>query len=132
MLNKKKYFSAKYNPLIEWRELDGKRIIYFEFTGIFTLEAAEKAMSRVGKLLFENEEKSSMVWNCLSMRNYQEEARTLCYNMIVQQRSFIDKIYVVTDSPVIMAATEIVSFFSSNDIKLVNSIESCIEDFSKD
>lgn len=127
-----KYFSAKYNPFIEWREFNGKKVIYFEFTGVFTLEIAEQALNRVAKLLFEHEDKSSMVWNCLSMRNYQEEARALCSQMIIEQREFVDKIYVITDSPVIMAATEIVSFFSENNIKLVNSLDKFKEDFAKD
>lgn len=130
-MNTKKYFSVKYNPFVEWREYKGKKIIYFEFAGLFTLKDADVALNRVAKLLFEDEGKTSLVWNCLSMRNYQEEARTLCYQMIVQQRKFIDKIYVVTDSPVIMAATEIVSFFSENNIKLETSLENFIEDFTK-
>lgn len=130
-MNTKKYFSVKYNPFVEWREYKGKKIIYFEFAGLFTLKDADVALNRVAKLLFEDEDKTSLVWNCLSMRNYQEEARTLCSQMIVQQRKFIDKIYVVTDSPVIMAATEIVSFFSENNIKLETSLENFIEDFTK-
>lgn len=131
MNNRKKYFSAKYNPLIEWRVYNGKKIIYFEFVGFFTLKDADIALNRVAKLLFEDENKTSLVWNCLSMRNYEEEARTLCYQMIAEQRKFVDKIYVITDSPVIMAATEIVSFFSENNIKLETSLENFIEDFTK-
>lgn len=131
MNNRKKYFSAKYNPLIEWREYNGKKIIYFEFAGLFTLKDADAALNRVAKLLFEDENKTSLVWNCLSMRNYQEEARTLCSQMIVEQRKFVDKIYVITDSPVIMAATEIVSFFSENNIKLETSLEDFIKDFTQ-
>lgn len=131
MNNRKKYFSAKYNPLIEWRAYNGKKIIYFEFVGFFTLKDADIALNRVAKLLFEDENKTSLVWNCLSMRNYEEEARTLCYQMIAEQRKFVDKIYVITDSPVIMAATEIVSFFSENNIKLETSLENFIEDFTK-
>lgn len=125
-MNKKKY-----NPYIQWKKINDKKIIYFKFEGYFTKSAAETSLNRIAKLVFaEGGRTSPIVWNCLKMKNYEEEARNMCQQMIIENRESIGELYLISDSTVLMAAAEIISFFTENNIKLLTSEEDFIADFT--
>jgi len=116
------------NPIVELKEMNGKECIYFTFKGIFTSDDAENAIKDWKTLIGSKKTKQvTLIWECLEMKNYEIGARTAWQKAIKDLKNEIDMIWLITDSIVIQAGAEIISFFTSYDIRIVGSKEELIE-----
>lgn len=119
----------KYNPYINWKDINGVTCLYFKFGEILRVSSAERGIARWNKLTQRrideqgNSDKLIIVWDCLLMKNYETQARVAWQKNLKLQRDSIDTIWLLTTSPLILAGAEMISFFSSFTIKSVSSFE---------
>lgn len=131
VMNNNVLFKSSFNPDVRLLDLYGKNCIYFQYNGIFRLKDAEVALDRTTSYLKENNEhKKLVVWNCLGIKDYETAARTMCQDAVKEYQDTIDTIYVIANSPIIFAAVEIISFFTSLPITVVSSFEKLEEKFN--
>lgn len=126
-------YKSSFNPDVRIIDIFGKDCIYFQYKGIFRLKDAEVALNRTVNYLKQNKDRKNLVvWNCLEIEDYETAARTMCQDAIKEYQNTIDEVYVIAKSPIIFAAVEIISFFTSIKIKIVSSFEKLEEDFNND
>lgn len=118
------FLKTKYNPDIRWIDFEGKECFYFYFNGIFKEKDAILALERGTDLILSKpKRKNTLICNFLDVSDYETEARSLLQNVVNKNRDYIGDVYVITESPIIFAAVEIISFFTSKNIKVVCSVE---------
>ncbi|MDJ0644610.1 MAG: hypothetical protein QNJ57_01375 [Flavobacteriaceae bacterium] len=120
------------NPFIAWTEINGIECLQFTFAGIFREADARDAIAE-WKTLFKEKPKTkiTIVWHCLAMKNYEAKARVLWQETMQELRDQIGLIWLVTDSVIVQAGAEIMSFFVFYDLKVVASIEELHEKIQK-
>jgi len=118
----------KINPFIEWVKINDIDYLYFKFTGIFTLKQATRAIEYWKKQHdLKKDLKVSLVWDCLAMENYESEARKVWRLTITELSGLIQDIWVISNSVIILAGVEIISFFTKYDINVVKTKEELYE-----
>lgn len=114
----------KQNPRIVWKEVNNKKILYFSFKGLLMVEDAERAIEKWNESIEEytNENtKVILVWDCMHMKNYEAKARVAWQNNLKRNKEIIDQIWLITNSVAIQAGAEIISYFTSFNIKTIKS-----------
>ncbi len=99
-----------------------KEFIKFTFNGILTHKAAKEA-ALVWREMFKQMggQKANLVFDCLQMSNYEPMARSQWQALIVEHKSQINEIWVLTDSKLIKAGAAIMGVFTSFPIKTASS-----------
>ena len=111
------------NPKIEWKDIGTVKCLFFTFEGIFRKSDAIMAVKRWKTEMTQiNTKKVTIVWQCLAMKNYEREARQLWQETLKEFESQIGMIWLVTDSVLIQAGAEIMSFFTYFEMKVVASL----------
>lgn len=124
--------SKKYNPFIGWKEIEGIKVLYFENKGYYDKKSVEITVDRCRKLITANKpEKTIVVFNCLHMDNYDHTERPTLFNLIKELKADVDSIHTIINSPLIMAAAEIISFFSGFKIRHYTTYEKFESGFKK-
>lgn len=115
----------KYNPYINWRTINGVRCLYFKFDGVLRINTANRGINRWNNLMTREQENQQhiMVWDCTLMKNYETNARIAWQKNLKKQRGKIVTIWLITNSAIVQAGAEMLSFFTSYTIKTVKSIE---------
>lgn len=126
---KRKFFNAKkFNPDVALKVINDKKCIIVTYEGYLKAEDTESAVERTIKFLEENPgEKLVLVWNCLKITNYEATARKILQKAGADYKDSLEIVYAIVTSPIIIAATEIISFFSPVTIKTVNSYDKLVE-----
>ncbi len=111
------------NPKIEWKEIGAVKCLFFTFDGIFRKSDAQIAVEQWRSEMTQvATKKVTVVWQCLEMKNYEREARQLWQEALKEFESQIGMIWLVTDSVLIQAGAEIMSFFTYFEMKVVTSL----------
>lgn len=116
--------SENSNPIIEWRDINGIRCLFFTFSGIFRKADADMAV-RIWKAMFSDypDRKFNIVWQCLAMENYEGKARKVWQETMKELKEQISMVWLVTDSVLIQAGAEIMIYFVFYDMKVVKSLD---------
>lgn len=119
------------NPVIENRTINGKEFLYFIFKGRLTVNDAQKAVIDWKKALENCKDMHPHVWNCTEMTGYEPMARIVWQKAIKELKGKIDKIWLISDSSIIIAGAKILSIFTSFDICTVRSENDITENDTK-
>lgn len=110
------------NPKIEWTEKGGKTCLKFIFQESFGTEDAKTAVQQWRDTLKQKPgERIVHIWDCLAMKDYEQQARTLWSETCKELGNQIDTIWVVTNSLLIKMGATVISVFTSLNIKVVSS-----------
>lgn len=124
--------NTEYNPYVDWIEKQGLKVLYFEYKGYYDKESVDITVERCRKLITGNSpEKTIIIFNCLYMDDYDHTERPTLFNLIKELKVHIDSIHTLINSPLIMAAAEIISFFSGFKIRHYTSQEKFEKGFKK-
>ncbi len=124
-------FKKTNNPIAERIVINGKECIRFTFNEVLTsLEAASFVTEWKRSFEEDFDEKVTIIWQCLDMKNDKTEARLIFQNALKDVKDKIETIWLVTDSILIQAEAEIISFFASYKIHLVKSEEELLSQMS--
>ena len=111
--------------VIEQTQINDKDCIKFTFQGLFTKEDALMA-SKEWKEIASSGKKFIVIFHAKEMAGYEPMARAIWQKMIVELKSQIENIWLITDSKLIAAGAAIMSMFTSFTIKTVNSEEKIV------
>ncbi|MFA5646762.1 MAG: hypothetical protein WC951_00515 [Bacteroidales bacterium] len=111
----------KQNPVIEVKKLNGKEYIYFTFQGKFLEKDAEKAIGIWAGHFQKGNIARPHIWDCKEMTGYEPMARIIWQKAMKELKGNISKIWLISESPVILAGAKILSLFTSFDISPVKS-----------
>ncbi|GAB4338948.1 MAG: hypothetical protein Kow0089_11330 [Desulfobulbaceae bacterium] len=110
------------NPKIEWVRKGGRDCLKFTFQGSFRQQDAQPAIDKWREALASRPgERVVHIWDCLDMKDYEQEARTLWSEACKDLKDRIDVIWVVTRSMLIKMGATVISVFTSLNIKVVRS-----------
>lgn len=123
--------SSSYTPQVQLLpDLYGRRCIYVEFEGHVTEDIVESVVERSVKLAKEDsDERITVVWNCLELESYDTEAREACEREITKNSYLMDRIYVISTSLTVLAAAEIIKYFTPLPLTAVSSFEKLEQKF---
>ncbi len=117
-------FKANKNPVVQKKEINGKQCLHFTFKETFTYDEAEDFIAGWKQhFSLKKHKKVVVVWELLEMDSYETEARTMLQQAIKDLKDNIEGIWLLTDSILIQAEAEIISFYTSFKIHLVKSEE---------
>ncbi len=111
----------KENPEIKWKILNNKEYLYFTFHDTLREKEASDSVIKWHELLNLKNEKRELIWNCLDMKGYEPMARIIWQRAIKELKTYIDKIWLISDSTLIQTGARIMSLFTSFDLKVVKS-----------
>jgi hypothetical protein len=106
---------------INWKVVGEEKCLYFRFEGVLTRELAKKGIDQWEKSLEGTSAKTTLIWDCLNMKNYEPMARNDWQMAIKNNKSKMDIIWVVTDSTIIKAGAKLMGIFTSYNFKVVSS-----------
>ena len=109
------------NPVIEVKRLNNSDYIYFTFKGKLSEKDAESGIVIWKSFLEKSNVMRPHIWNCTEMSGYEPMARIVWQKAIKELKNKISKIWLITNSPVIIAGAKILSLFTSFDISTVKS-----------
>lgn len=110
------------NPIIEWVQKSGKNCLRFTFQESFKEQDAKTAIQKWCEALATRpEERIVHIWDCLSMKDYDQPARTMWSEACKDLKNQIDVIWVITNSLLIKMGATVISVFTSLNIKVVSS-----------
>lgn len=110
------------NPDIQWKTIKNKEHLYFTFDGTLTLNDATLATKKWTDIFKTKiNGKITIVWNCLKMSGYEPMARSVWQKKMKELKNQIDIIWLITDSSIVKAGANIMSVFTSYEIKTVKS-----------
>lgn len=110
------------NPTIEWIKKSGKDCLKFTFTGKFSDQDAVAATEKWRQIFAsKKQQKVILIWDCLDMHDYDQQARTLWQVACKEMKDQIDIIWVLTNSILIRMGASVISVFTSLKIKVVSS-----------
>ena len=110
------------NPEIEWIEKSGKTCLKFTFQGSFGEQEAKGAILKWREALSSKpQERVVHIWDCLAMKDYEQQARTMWSEACKDLKDQIDIIWVITGSMLIKMGATVISVFTSLNIKVVSS-----------
>ena len=109
-------------PTIKWIERGGKSCLKFTFQESFVANDAESAITEWRDALKTKPgERIVHIWDCLAMKDYEQQARTAWSEACKEFSGQIDRIWVVTNSLLIKMGATVISVFSSLNISVVKS-----------
>lgn len=125
-------YNSSYIPKVQLLpDLYGRRCIYVEFEGHVTEEIINNVVEHSVKLAKEDsDEKITVVWNCIDLKSYDTEAREACERGITNNSHLMDRIYVVSTSLTVLAAAEIIKYFTPLPLTAVSSFEKLEQKFN--
>jgi hypothetical protein len=111
------------NPTIEVKSINNFDFIYFTFRGKLTENDAKNAIVNWKNQLEKRHTMQPHIWNCMQMTGYEPMARAHWQKAIKELKGKISKIWLISDSSIIIAGAKILSLFTSFDIITVRSEE---------
>ena len=111
------------NPVIENRIHSNNEILHFTFKGRFTESDARNAVLQWNDSLRKGDAKLHHIWDCREMSGYDPMARIEWQKAIKELKNRIEKIWLISDSSLIIAGAMILSTFTTLEIKAVKSEE---------
>ena len=112
------------NPRMEWIQKSGKSCLKFTFQGSFKEQDAQAAIAKWREALATKPgERIIHIWDCLAMKDYEQQARTMWSETCKDLKDQIDVIWVVTNSLLIKMGATVISVFTSMNIRVVSSEE---------
>ncbi len=110
------------NPKMEWVQKSGKNCLKFTFQGSFTVEDAQTAIEEWReKLATGPQGRIVHIWDCMAMKDYDQQARTMWSETCKDLKDQIDIIWVITNSLLIKMGATVISVFTSLNIRVVRS-----------
>ncbi|GCC53459.1 hypothetical protein SanaruYs_37030 [Chryseotalea sanaruensis] len=105
----------------------GKDFLRFNFDGLLTQKKAIELCTEWKKYSLQEPEKSFViVFNASKMENYEPQARIAFQKCMKEMSKQIDKIWVVTDSKLVLGGASIMSLIVGLPIRAVRSEEQII------
>lgn len=112
------------NPRMEWVQKSGKSCLKFTFQGSFGEQDAKTAIAKWRQELATRPgERIIHIWDCLAMKDYEQQARAMWSETCKELKDQIDVIWVVTNSLLIKMGATVISVFTSLNIRVVSSEE---------
>lgn len=109
-------------PKIEWIQKSGKDCLKFTFQESFGAEDAKAGIQEWREALKTKPgERIVHIWDCLAMKDYDQQARTLWSETCKELGDQIGTIWVLTNSLLIKMGATVISVFTSLNIKVVHS-----------
>lgn len=109
-------------PKIEWVQRSGKNCLKFTFQESFGPEDAKSGILDWREALKTKPgERIVHIWDCLAMKDYDQQARTLWSETCKELGDQIGTIWVITNSLLIKMGATVISVFTSLNIKVVSS-----------
>ena len=110
------------NPKIEWAQKSGKNCLKFTFQESFGEQDAESAIREWRETLATKpQERIVHIWDCLAMKDYDQQARAMWSETCKELKDQIDTIWVITNSLLIKMGATVISVFTSLNIRVVSS-----------
>lgn len=110
------------NPNIEWIQKSGKNCLKFTFQESFKEQDAKAAIERWHEELATKPQEGIVhIWDCLAMKDYDQQARKMWSETCKDLKDQIDIIWVITNSLLIKMGATVISVFTSLNIKVVSS-----------
>ena len=110
------------NPKIEWIQKSGKNCLKFTFQESFGEQDAKTAIEKWREALATKpQERIVHIWDCLAMKDYEQQARAMWSDTCKDLKDQIDVIWVITNSLLIKMGATVISVFTSLNIKVVSS-----------
>lgn len=110
------------NPELEWVQKSGKNCLKFTFQESFRASEAGPAIDKWREALAAKpQERIVHIWDCLQMKDYEQQARTMWSEACKDLKDQIDVIWVITNSLIIKMGATVISVFTSLNIKVVKS-----------
>jgi hypothetical protein len=108
---------------IEYKNISGKECLFFKFGEHLTENSAKAAVAR-WKSEFNKypEKKIVLVWECLEMKGYDKEARTIWQDTMSEYKKRIECIYIITRSSLISAGAHFMGIFVGIKMTGITSI----------
>ena len=115
------------NPTISECIKSGKPCLKFLFKGLLQEKDALLAIEE-WKAYFQSKpmEKIVLIWECQEMKGYDTASRTAWQNTLNELKPQIENIWLITTSKLIKLGAQIMSVFTSLNIKVVESEEQIV------
>lgn len=110
------------NPNIQWIKKSGQDCLKFTFSGKFREQDAVTATENWRQIFAtKKQEKIILIWDCLEMHDYDQQARALWQSACKEMKDQITVIWVITNSILIRMGASVISVFTSLKIKVVST-----------
>jgi len=110
------------NPKMEWIQKSGKNCLKFTFQESFKEQDAKIAVQKWREALASHpQERVVHIWDCLAMKDYEQQARSIWSETCKDLKGQIDTIWVITNSLLIKMGATVISVFTSLNIRVVHS-----------
>ncbi len=110
------------NPKMEWVRKEGRDCLKFTFQESFREQDAQAAIDKWrAELATKPQERVVHIWDCLRMKDYEQQARSMWSEACKDLKGQIDVIWVVTNSLLIKMGATVISVFTSLNIRVVSS-----------
>jgi len=110
------------NPVLEIYQKSGRNCLKFTFSGILEEQDARHAITRwKHEFRSKPDEKFILIWECLNMKGYDSQSRIAWQNALKEMKSQIDTIWLIASLKLIKVGAQIMSVFTSLNIKVVDS-----------
>ena len=118
------------NPVIEWCKRSNKPCLKFTFRGYLEADEAESAVDMwKGAFIERQEGQVILVWDCLNMTGYSRRARSTWTRAMLEMKSQIAAIWLISNSPLIKMGASVMALFSGLEVHIVTS-ESEIREYA--
>lgn len=109
---------------MEWKTIAGKEYLYFKF-GVFLLASHAKEMTAQWKTELEKNpgRKVSIIWDCLEMKDYDNQARVVWQQAINETKDRIDAMWVITNNIFINIGANIIGAIDGVRINAVRGMD---------
>ena len=110
---------------LSWKVITNKQFLKFVFKGTLTRDLAVQAIKDwSGKLSGVSPDNNvSLIWNCVEMTKYEIDAFKLWHEALLESKSHIEEIWIVTDNSFYKLAARTMSMVSSLKLKCVTTEE---------
>ena len=103
------------------RVMKGRNCLFLNLKGFITEETIRLAYAELKSEKIKNHQYTVVV-DCTEVTNYDCDSRNLLQDILIESKENIESLWVITNSMIIHAAIEIMSFFTATDIKVVANV----------
>ena len=115
------------NPKVECCQKSGRNCLKFTFSGVLEEYNAKAAITKwKHEFRSKPDEKFTLIWECLDMKGYDSPSRIAWQNAMKELKPQIDTIWLIATLKLIKVGAQIMSVFTSINVKVVESEEQIV------
>ena len=119
------------NPEIAWHTLGSQACLKFTFNGYLTEADTERAVLEWRQAVASMPHESiTLIWDCLKMEGYAHKARSQWTHAMLEMKSQITSIWLITRSPIIKMGATVMGMFSQMNIHIAKSEDEILRVFT--